>query len=77
MKVEERLKELGFEQNPDIPDQRNDKKLDISIYVRDGEIVCVQICKYWGNIHKFHDFRDYKDYLTLVRYKLEEIDRML
>ena len=77
MKVEERLKELGFEQNLDIPDQWNNRKLDISIYVINGEIVSIQICKNWGNIHKFHDLRDYKDYLTLVRYKLEEIDSML
>ena len=77
MKVEEKLKVLGFEQNPDILDQRYDMKLDMSIYVRDGEIVGIQICKYWGNIHTFHDFRDYEDYLTLIRYKLEEIDRIL
>ena len=77
MKVEERLKELGFVQNPYIPDQWNDRKLDISIYVRNDKIVGIQISKYWGNIHKFHDLRDYEGYLTLVRYKLEEIDCML
>ena len=77
MKVEERLKELGFEQNPDILDQWNNRKSDVSVYVINDKIVGIQISKYWGNIHKFHDWKDYKDYLTLVRYKLEEIDRML
>ncbi len=77
MKVEERLKELGFVQNPYIPDQWNDRKLDISIYVRNDKIVGIQISKYWGNIHKFHDLRDYEGYLTLVMYKLEEINCML
>ena len=77
MKVEERLKELGFEQNPDILDQWNNRKSDVSVYVINDKIVGIQISKYWGNIHKFHDCKDYEDYLTLVRYKLEEIDRML
>lgn len=77
MNLEERLKELGFEQNPYIPDQWNNRKLDVSVYVETGKINAIQISKYWGNIHKFHDLRDYKDYLTLVRYKLEEIDSML
>ena len=77
MKVEEKLKVLGFEQNLDIPDQWNNKKLDVSVYVENGEINAIQISKCWTNIHKFHDLRDYKDYLTLVRYKLEEIDSML
>ena len=77
MNLEERLKELGFEQNPYIPDQWNNRKLDVSVYVENDKIVDIQICKDWGNIHKFHDLKDYKDYLTLVRYKLEEIDSML
>ena len=77
MNLEERLKELGFEQNPYILDQWNNRKLDVSVYVRNGKINGIQISKYWGNIYKFHDLRDYKDYLTLVRYKLEEIDSML
>lgn len=77
MNLKERLKELGFEQNLDIPDQWNNRKLDVSVYVDNGEINAIQISKCWANIHKFHDLRDYKDYLTLVRYKLEEIDSML
>ena len=77
MNLEERLKELRFEQNPYIPEQWNDKKLDVSVYVRNGKIFEIQICKEWFNIYKFHDLKDYKDYLTLVRYKLEEIDRLL
>ena len=77
MKVEERLKELGFEQNPDIPEQWSNRKLDVSVYVGNGKIFDIQICKDWMNIHKFHDLKDYKDYLTLVRYKLEEIDSIL
>ena len=77
MEVEERLKELGFEQNPQIKDQWNNIQLDISVYVKNGEIVSVQISKYWGSMHRFHDFRDYDDYLTKVGYILEEIDGML
>lgn len=77
MEVEERLKELGFEQNPQIKDQWNNIRLDVSVYVKNGEIVSVQISKYWGSMHRFHDFRDYDDYLTRVGYILEEIDGML
>ena len=77
MNVEEKLTKLGFTQNPYIPGQWNDRKLDVSVYVKNDKIYGIQISKYWGNIHKFHDLRDYKDYLTLVRYKLEEIDSML
>ena len=77
MEVEERLKELGFEQNPQIKDQWNNIRLDVSVYVKNGEIVSVQISKYWGSMHRFHDFRDYDDYLTKVGYILEEIDGML
>ena len=77
MKVEEKLKELGFEQNPQIKDQWNNIQLDVSVYVKNGEIVSVQISKYRGSMHRFHDFGDYDDYLTKVGYILEEIDGML
>ena len=77
MKVEERLKELGFEQIPQIKDQWNNIQLDVSVYVKNGEIVGIQISKYWGSMDRFHDFRDYDDYLTKVGYILEEIDGML
>ena len=77
MKVEEKLKELGFEQNPQIKDQSNNIQVDVSVYVKNGEIISVQISKYWGSMHRFHDFRDYDDYLTKVGYILEEIDGML
>lgn len=77
MKLEEKLKELGFAQNLDIQDQRNNRQLDVSVYVENGEINAIQISRCWTNIHKFHDLRDYKDYLTKVRRLLNELNKIL
>ena len=77
MKLEEKLTKLGFIQNPDIPEQWNNRKMDVSVYVSNDKIYDVQICKDWVNIHKFHDLRDYRDYLTKVRYLLDKVNNIL
>ena len=77
MKLEEKLTKLGFIQNPDIPEQWNNRELDVSVYVNSGEIFDIQICKDWTSIHKFHDFRDYRDYLKKVRYLLDKVNNIL
>ena len=77
MKLEEKLTKLGFTQNLDILDQWNNRQLDVSVYVENGEITGIQICKDWTNIHKFHDFRDYETYLKRVRYLLNEVNKIL
>ncbi|MDY5646129.1 MAG: hypothetical protein SPF22_03870 [Candidatus Onthovivens sp.] len=77
MKLEEKLTKLGFTQNLDIPEQWNNRELDVSVYVGTGKIVDIQICKDWVNIHKFHDCRDYESYLTRVRYLFNELNKIL
>ena len=77
MELEEKLTKLGFIQNPDIPEQWNNRKMDVSVYVSNDNIYDVQICKDWVNIHKFHDLRDYRDYLTKVRYLLDKVNNIL
>ena len=77
MKLEEKLTKLGFIQNLDIPEQWNNRELDVSVYVGTGKIFSIQICKDWVNIHKFHDLRDYRDYLTKVRYLLDKVNNIL
>lgn len=77
MELEEKLTKLGFIQNPDIPEQWNNRELNVSVYVKRGKIFDVQICKDWFNIHKFHDLRDYRNYLTKVRYLLDKVNNIL
>ena len=77
MELEEKLTKLGFIQNPDIPYQWINEKLNVNVYVENAKIVDIQICKDWVDIDKFHDLKDYKDYLTKVRYLLDKVNKIL
>ena len=82
MKVEERLKELGFEQSPYNLDQWYNNQLNVCVYVNgEGKITSVQVIKSWHLDFKsyrvYDNYSNRDDYLIKVMYLLEEIDRML
>ena len=82
MKVEERLKELGFEQSPYNLDQWYNNQLDVCVYVNvEGKITGVQVIKSWHlNIKSYSVYGNYSnrdDYLIKVMHLLEKINRML
>ena len=77
MKLEEKLKELGFTQNPDIQKQRNNLKLGVNVYVETGKIVGVQIYQYYSLwFHVLSDY-DYDVYLSKVRNLINELNKIL
>ena len=77
MKLEEKLKELGFTQNPDIQKQRNNLKLGVNVYVETGKIVGVQIYQYYSLwSHVLCDY-DYDVYLSKVRNLINELNKIL
>ena len=77
MKLEEKLKELGFTQNLDIQKQRNNLKLGVNVYVETGKIVGVQIYQYYSLwSHVLSDY-DYDVYLSKVRNLINELNKIL
>ena len=77
MKLEEKLKELGFTQNPDIQKQWNNLKLGVNVYVETGKIVGVQIYQYYSLwSHVLSDY-DYSAYLIKVRKLIDKLNNIL
>lgn len=75
MKLEEKLKELGFKQSPKIQDQRINRELEVYVYVENDKIETIQISKSW--CLKFNDLSNYSDYITKVRILIEKINCIL
>ena len=77
MELKEKLKELGFTQNPDIQKQRNNLKLGVNVYVETGKIVGVQIYQYYSLwSHVLSDY-DYSAYLIKVRKLIDKLNKIL
>ena len=82
MKVEERLKELGFKNSSLYPEQWMNNQLDVIVYVdSEGKITHVQICKCWHlNIESYSFYNNYSNrdgYLIKVMKLLDEINCLL
>ena len=75
MELEEKLKELGFTQNPYIEEQWVNKELDVNVYIEPAKISGVQICKNWY-LDK-QNLNNYDVYLTKVRNLIYEINKTL
>lgn len=75
MKLEEKLTKLGFTQNPQILEQRNNRKLEVRVYVKNDKIYAVQMSKGWNVEHQ--NFSDYGAYLTKVRKVFNELNKLL
>ena len=75
MELEEKLKELGFTQNPYIQGQWVNKELDVDVYIEPAKIVGVQICKSWCLGQQ--NLKNYDDYLAKVRNLIYEINKTL
>ena len=75
MELEEKLKELGFTQNPYNKGQWINKELDVDVYIEPAKISGVQICKSWclGN----QNLNDYDVYLSKVRNLIDKINKTL
>ena len=73
--LEKKLTKLGFNQNPNITRQRNNKELNVNVYVMNDKITDVQISKIWNL--GFKDLTDYDDYLTKVRNLIEKVKELL
>lgn len=75
MELEEKLKELGFTQNPYNKGQWINKELDIDVYIEPAKISGVQICKSWflGN----QNLNDYDIYLSKVKNLINELNKIL
>ena len=82
MKVEKRLKELGFEQSPYNLDQWYNNQLNVCVYVNgEGKITSVQVIKSWHLDFKsyrvYDNYSNRDDYLIKVMHLLEKINSML
>ena len=75
MKLEEKLKALGFKENPQIQGQWINIELDINVYVEFAKISGVQICKSWC-LGK-QNLNDYDVYLSKVRNLINELNKIL
>ena len=75
MKVEEKLKELGFTQNPYNEKQWVNKELDVNVYVEPVKISGVQICKSWC-LDK-QNSSDYDVYLSKVKNLINKLNKIL
>ena len=75
MKLEEKLKELGFTQSPQILEQRSFRELKITVYVKNDKIYAVHMSKGW-NV-EYQNFSDYGAYLTKVRKLFNELNKIL
>ena len=75
MTLKEKLKELGFTQNPYNENQWINKELDVNIYIEPVKISGIQICKSWflGN----QNLNDYDIYLSKVRNLIDKINKTL
>ena len=75
MELEEKLKELGFTQNPYNKGQWINKELDVDVYIEPAKISGVQICKSWflGN----QNLNDYDVYLSKVKNLINELNKIL
>ena len=82
MEVEERLKELGFENSSCYPMQWYNEELDVLVYINNkGKITDVQVCKSWHlgieSCKIYGNYSNRNDYLIRVMRLLAEINRML
>ena len=75
MTLKEKLKELGFTQNPYNEKQWINKELDVIVYIEPVKISGVQICKSWF-LGK-QNSSDYDVYLSKVRNLIYEINKTL
>ena len=75
MKLKEKLKALGFTQNPYNEEQRINKELDVNVYIEPVKISGVQICKSWY-LDK-QNLNNYDVYLAKVRNLIYEINKTL
>ena len=75
MKLEEKLKELGFTQNPYNEEQWVNKELDVNVYIEPAKISGVQICKSWY-LGK-QNLNNYDIYLSKVRNLINELNKIL
>lgn len=75
MKLEEKLKELGFTQNPYNQGQWVNKELDVYVYVEPAKITGVQFCKSWF-LGK-QNLNNYDIYLSKVRNLINEVNKIL
>ena len=75
MGLKEKLKELGFKENPQIQGQWINKELDVNVYVELAKISGVQICKSWY-LGK-QNLNDYDVYLSKVRNLINELNKIL
>ena len=75
MGLKEKLKALGFTQNPYNEQQRVNKELDVNVYIEPAKISGVQICKSWY-LGK-QNLNDYDVYLSKVRNLINELNKIL
>ena len=75
MELKEKLKELGFTQNPYNEEQWINKELDVNVYIELAKISGVQICKSWC-LGK-QNLNDYDVYLTKLRNLINELNKIL
>ena len=75
MELDEKLKELGFTQNPYNKGQWINKELDVDVYIEPAKITGVQICKSWF-LGK-QNLNDYDVYLSKVRNLMNELNKTL
>ena len=72
MKLEEKLKALGFTQNQYNEKQWINKELDVNVYIEPAKISDVQICKSWFLEKK--NLNDYDVYLSKVRNLINKLN---
>ena len=75
MELKEKLKELGFTQNPYNDKQWINKELDVNVYIEPAKINDVQICKSWF-LDK-QNLNDYDVYLSKVKNLINELNKIL
>ena len=75
MELKEKLKALGFTQNPYNDEQWINKELDVNVYVEPVKISGVQICKSWHPCKQ--NLNDYDVYLTKLRNLINELNKIL
>ena len=75
MELKEKLKALGFTQNPYNEQQWINKELDVNVYIEPVKISGVQICKNWYPDKQ--NLNDYDIYLSKVRNLINELNKIL
>lgn len=81
MKIETKLKKLGFKHSH-IEDQWYNDQLDVNVYVdSEGKITDIQLYKSWylgsKSYSAYGNYSNRDEYLIKVMHLLEEINRML